>query len=61
MIDSIAGAASFVAGLQQQKTAEEISTAVLVKTQDAQKQQGADAIALINSAKIGPDGVDVHV
>lgn len=61
MIDSISGAANFVAGLQQQKTVDEVNMAVMVKAQDMQKQQGANLLELLNSAKVGPDGIDVHV
>jgi hypothetical protein len=60
MIDSISGLSNVAAALQQQKVSENISTAVLKKTQDVQVQQGQAALQLLESAKI-PHGIDVHV
>ncbi len=61
MIDSVSGAVNAVLAMQQQKTAEQINTAVLVKAQNVQKQEGANILQLINSSTANSSGIDVHV
>ncbi|WP_157844939.1 hypothetical protein [Methylocucumis oryzae] len=47
--------------MSQQKTANEISFAVMEKAQNIEKQQGQAALALINSAVVSANKVDVYV
>jgi len=60
MVDSISGLTNTAVALQQQKLSENVTTAVLKKTQDVQVQQGQAALQLLEAAKI-PQGIDVHV
>ncbi|MDD5578829.1 MAG: putative motility protein [Methylobacter sp.] len=59
MVDSISGLTNVAVALQQQKISEQISTAVLNKAQEVQKQQGQEALQLIEPAT-GTQHIDVH-
>ncbi len=61
MLDSVSSIAAFATQMSQQKTANEISFAVMEKAQNIEKQQGQAALALINSAVVSANKVDVYV
>jgi len=61
MLDSVSSIAALATQMSSQKTTQQVDLLVLKKVQDLQKQQGLNALKLIDSAVVSADKIDVYV